>query len=239
MKRRFGFILLELVIALSLFSALLLFSQQWMQQQFTQSRAALQLPTAQKMLTAIEYFWLQERRPPVALSELITKGYIAKIWQPWSGEWQLQHHQNMLRLLLPAEDLGLAERTSMQLPGAQLNAENEFMLHVFEPIQLALQQRYLHRTASEAPEYNQMEADLDMRGHAVRNLGTLEAERLLADSATLTNANFTALNVTRLNTSELIAEQANFGGYELVSLADRVMQLQLEWQQCRSNGGCQ
>lgn len=240
MVKNKAFILLELVIALSLLSALLLFSQHWVSQQLQHSRAVLQLPEAQQMLTAIEYFWLQERRAPNSLSELVSKGYIAKVWQPWPGQWQLEQHENMLRLLLPATDVTLARATSAQLPGAQLNSSNELALHIFEPIQLALHRRYLHRSATTgAPEYNQMETDLDVRGHALRNVGILQGDRVVASTVTLSDAQFNQVLASTFESETLTATKGYFGGYEVSELAARFEQLQLQWQQCRSNGGCQ
>ncbi|WP_417688247.1 hypothetical protein [Pseudidiomarina sp.] len=240
MAKRRGFILMELVIALSLLSALLLFSQRWVTQQALGSRVAANLPAAQQMLTAIELFWLHERRAPTALSELVTKGYIAEVWQPWAGQWQLLRQENMLRLTLPATDLGLAQRTSEQLPGAHVNADDELALHVFEPIQLALYQRYLHRVAdTSAPEYNQMEADLDMRGHTVRNVDGVDAQTVVATRAVLDAATFGNVRATTLAVEDLVADQASLGGHDVVALAQRLEQLQTQWNQCRSNGGCQ
>ena len=240
MAKRRGFILLELVIALSLLSALLLFSQRWVTQQARSAQFGTNLPAAQQMLSAIEFFWLHERRPPTALSELVTKGYIAEVWQPWAGQWQLSLQENRVRLTLPATDLALAQRTSEQVPGAHVNADDALALHVFEPIQLALYQRYLHRVAdTSAPQYNQMEADLDMRGHAVRNVDGLDAQTVVATRAVVDTATFSTMRATTLAVDDLVAEQASLGGHDVVALANRVAQLQLQWNQCRSSGGCQ
>ncbi|RUO56092.1 MULTISPECIES: hypothetical protein [Pseudidiomarina] len=240
MQKRRGLILIELVIALSLLSALLLFSQHWLTQQNRNALAVNDLPVAQQMLKAIEYFWLQERRPPTSLNELISKGYIAAVWQPWPGEWRLQLSANMLRLALPATDLAVAQRTSEQVPGAHVNSTNELTLHVFEPVQLALHKRYLHRTVDvTAPEYNQMEVDLNMNGHALDNAGNVIAERVVTTSALIDQATFNQVQAASASVTDLLASNATLGSHDVVLLANRVQQLHEQWQLCLANGGCQ
>lgn len=240
MRNHRGFILIELVIALSLLSALLLFSQRWVTQQQKNMDITVHLNAAQEMLTAIEYFWLHERRAPTNLAELVTKGYIAAVWQPWPGQWQLETQLNMLRLTLPVEDVALARLTSEQLAGAHVNSENELALHVFEPIQLALYKRYLHRSADpSAPEYNRMEADIDMNGHALRAVGEVDTRFVYASSASFDTANFGSVHAETMNVTDLQASNASLGGHDVVLLANRLEQLQMQWNQCRANGGCQ
>lgn len=240
MGRKRGFILIELVIALSLLSALLLFSQRWLTQQQKSVDITAQLIAAQQMLTAIEYFWLQERQAPTTLAELVSKGYIAAVWQPWAGQWRLETQVNMLRLTLPVEDLALAQRTSEQLAGAHINGANELALHVFEPIQLALYKRYLHRAADpSAPEYNRMEADIDMNGHALRAVDEFDARFVYASSASFETATFGSVQAETMNVTDLQASNATLGGHDVVLIANRLEQLQVQWNQCRANGGCQ
>lgn len=240
MKTNRAFILFELVIALSLLSALLLFSQQWLSQQAKRQSSQAGLTGAQQLLTAVEVYWLNEGQTPTTLAELVSKGYITKIWQPWEGTWQLQLEQNMLRLSLMGNDLRQTQRLSEQIPGALINSQGALVLHVFEPVQVVLRSRYLQRYSdANVPENNRMETHLDMNGYSIRNIATLHSDSLVANTATIGIAHFSNAQVARLEVNELIAEQAVIDGHDLAQLADRVTLLQSQWEACRAQGGCQ
>ncbi|RUO61942.1 hypothetical protein [Pseudidiomarina insulisalsae] len=240
MKRYKGYILFELVIAISLLSALLLFSQQWLLHKSKQQQQQSGVSEAKTLLREIERFWLLERRIPGDLNELVSKGYLSHVWQPWPQPWMLSQEHNMLRLRIAAPDYEQALWLSQQIAGAHVTAADELSLHVFEPVQLALQERYLQRVADPlAPQYNQMEADLDMNGYKITNVDQLDAKVVVARTANLTAAQFELLRANELEVDTLVATQASISGQDLAVLADRVALLQQQWQQCRAAGGCQ
>lgn len=242
MKSNRGYILFELVIALSILSGLLLFSQQWLLQQQKRQGNDFSASAAQQFLAAIETFWLAERRTPATLAELVSKGYVAQVWQPWPGEWSIEQYENMLRLRLAVDagSAGAAQRLSEQVAGAHVTRTGEFMMHVFEPVQLALYKRYLHRYPDAfSPEYNQMQTHLDMNGFSLTNVNEMHANQLISGQAIITEASFENVQATRLEVDDLQAQRAFIGGHNIAQVAQRLKQLQNQWITCRANGGCQ
>ncbi len=239
MKHR-GYILFELVLALSLLAGLLVLSQQWMaREQAAQQRSHWQLE-AHALLTAIEQFWLSEARLPEPLSELITKGYIAQIWQPWGAPWQLSTQANLLRLQTPAASVSEANWLAQRIAGADVSHTGDLRLHVWQPAVLALRERYLHRIEDpQHPQYSTMAADLNMNGYSVKNAGLVEAQLVVAERASAQHADIDDLRSSSLTAADLTAQQAIIAGYDVQSVVARLQQLEQQWQACRTQGGCQ
>ncbi|RUO74320.1 hypothetical protein CWI80_02970 [Pseudidiomarina sediminum] len=241
MRQPKGYILFELVLGLSLLSLILLSTQQWFLYQRTQQQRQLDVTQAKVFLTAVERFWLQEQRPPAVVSELISKGYLEELWYPWQGaQWQLSEHDQLLRLSLPAEEVEVAQWLTGRIAGAMVNEDGFLQLHVWKPIALVLQHRYLQRfTDPQAPEVNTMQSDLLMDGNAIRNVGTIDAEQVSAPVAIIQQGTFQSLNANQLMVTQLIAEHAQVDGYSVAEMAQRLAQLQQQWQQFQAQGGCQ
>lgn len=240
MKHRYGYILFELVIALSLLAGLMLMSQQWFaRQQAVAERNNWELEV-QSLLAAIERFWLSERRIPDPLSELVAKGYIADIWRPWGAPWQLESQDNLLRLQTQAPTTSDASWLARQVAGATTNSANEVQFHIWQPIALALRERYLHRIADPmAPEYSAMASDLDMNGYNIKNVATLQTSYLIGTQATVQQAEMTNLRSTEVSATRFSADEASIAGYDVVAVIQRLQQLEQKWQACRAQGGCQ
>lgn len=240
MRHRYGYILFELVIALSLLAGLMLLSQQWFARQQILAERSSWVVEAKSLITAIERFWLSERRVPGALDELITKGYIADIWRPWGAPWQLDIQDNLVRLQTQAPTTGDANWLAQQVAGASTNPDNEVQFHIWQPIGLALRERYLHRVADPmAPEYSAMASDLDMNGFSINNIATLQASYLIGTEASVEQADLANLRSTEVSAIRFSADEANIAGYDVVAVIQRLQQLEQKWQACLAQGGCQ
>ncbi|MDN7134742.1 hypothetical protein [Pseudidiomarina terrestris] len=240
MKQRRGYILFELVIALSLLAGVLVMSQQWLVRQHqVQQRQGWELE-ARNLMTALERFWLEQRRVPDSLSELVSKGYIAEVWQPWGQPWQLSTQANLLRLQTQAPDSTEARWLARRIAGASSTVDDQLQLHVWQPLLLALRERYLHRIPDpDAPEYSAMASDLDMGGFSIKNVGLIEAERLAGQTATLQSATIADLRASEVVVTTLSAAQATVAGYDVVTIIERMQHLEQSWQTCKAQGGCQ
>lgn len=240
MNHRYGYILFELVVALSLLAGLMLMSQQWFARQQALAERSSWEVEAQSFITAIERFWLSERRVPSPLSELVTKGYIADIWRPWGAPWKLEIQDNLLRLQTQAPTVGDANWLARQVAGASTITDNQVQLHIWQPIGLALRERYLHRVPDPmAPEYSAMASDLDMNGFNIKNVATLHTSYLLGTQATVEQAELANLRSTEVDTTRFSADEAIIAGYDVAAVIQRLQLLEQKWQACRAQGGCQ
>ncbi|MGQ4276294.1 hypothetical protein ACQ5ES_04520 [Pseudidiomarina sp. E22-M8] len=240
MKQRYGYILFELVLALSLLAGLMLMSHQWFaRQQAVQERNSWEIE-AKSFIAAIERFWLTERRVPTPLSELVSKGYIADIWRPWGAPWVVETQDNLLRLQTQAPTTSDANWLVRHIAGASTNADDEVQLHVWQPIVLALRERYLQRIADPiAPEYNTMDSNLDMNGFSINNVATLQTKVLVGTQATVQQAELTDLRASEVSATNFSANAATIAGYDVLAVIQRLQQLEQKWQACRAQGGCQ
>ena len=238
MKSR-AFVLFELVIALSILTTVLVFSQQWWLRHQRTQQLQNDVHAAEVMLNAIDRFWLTEQRRPNDLPELISKGYVTELWQPWPEPWQLSYNNGLLRLAIQAPSTNQARALAHHLTGADVSARDELRLHVWQPLPVVLNQRFLQRVADPAhPEYQQMETHLDLNGNAIRNVSRVDADIFNGTSVYADLAEIKQLRSDSTETIELVSDNAIIGGFNVKQLLTEFAALQQSWQQCVASGGC-
>lgn len=241
MRQHRGYILFELVIGVSLLSLVLLGTQQWFLYQRQQQQRQIDVTQAKLLLVAVERFWLHEKRIPNPLEELVQQGYLEQLWLPWQdADWLVTEQDNLLRLSIPAGNQAEAQWLKGLIVGATLSDDGVFHLHVWKPIALVLQEHYLQRFVDPLnPEVNTMMTDLIMGGHAIKDVGNLEAAKVTVQSALIQQGNYQRLKAARLDVENLQATQALIDGYSVADMAERLQQLQQQWQLFQAQGGCQ
>lgn len=239
MRRYSGFLLLELMAAITLVAGLLLVVGQWWQHQQRLEQRQQWLQHTEYLLQRAEQFWLQQGRPPTAINELLAPQELNQLALPWQQPWQLVAADSVLNWRITAPSQQQASWFSSQFQAASQSGQ-QVSIQQWGPLSSAPQDQYLHRVARpEQPELNSMQTHLHMQGHNVLGIGTLSAakagfQQLSSDSVLVNSARIIELQTDLLTATSV---QTPYGDLQI--LLERIEDFDALWQECRAGGGCQ
>lgn len=235
-----GFILFELIIALTLIGATLLFIGQWSQHRQQIELRQGWLNDTEKLIEIVGEYWRQQAIMPSDLSQLPETFGIEQLQTPWQRIWQLAPQGQTLMLTMEAPSSAEASWFAGRLAGAQVVGQ-QLQVTILPPLfqRSGSPERYLHRIAVPSqPELNQLEVHLDLNGFDVTNVGLFDGTdgRLQnVQSTTLASQSLVAnrLTVDTINVGDLVTPNGDLR--EFMESLDR---LQALWDSCVAQGGC-
>ncbi len=234
-----GFLLLEFIAVVSLFAALLLMSGQWWQHQQRLEQRQQWLQHTEYLLQAAEQFWLQQGRPPLAVSELITEQQAAKLSLPWQQGWQLTQQDALLRWQITAPSQAQAAWFASHFQGATQQAQ-VVSISQWQPLAQVNYEDYLHRVARpDKPHLNRLASNLDMRDHGLVGIGNLTAEKASITDLTAHQLLVSDARVHTLHADQLFVARVHTPAGDLQRLLQRINDYATLWQACVQAGGCQ
>lgn len=234
-----GFLLLEFIAVLSLVAALLLISGQWWQHQQRLEQRQQWLQHTEYLLQAAERFWLQQGRPPAAVSELLSEQQLAGLNSPWQQHWQLRHDDSLLRWQITAPSQAQAVWFASHFQGATQNAQ-VVSISQWQPLAQVNYDDYLHRVARpDKPHLNRLASNLDMRDHGLVGIGNLTAEKASITDLTGHQVFVSDARIHTLHAEQLFVARVHTPAGDLQRLMQRINDYAALWQACVHAGGCQ
>lgn len=234
-----GFLLLEFIAVLSLCAGLLLISGQWWQHQQRLEQRQHWLQHTEYLLQAAEQFWLQQGRPPVAVSELLSEQQLAGLSLPWQQNWQLHHHDSLLRWQITAPSQAQAAWFAGQFQGAT-QAAQVVSISQWQPLAQSNYDDYLHRVARpDKPHLNQLASHLDMRDHGLVGIGNLTAQKASIADLSGHQLMVSDARIHTLHAEQLFVARVQTPAGDLQRLVERIDAYAALWQECVHAGGCQ
>ncbi|RUO78256.1 type II secretion system protein [Pseudidiomarina taiwanensis] len=235
-----GFVLLELIVALTLIGVGLMFLGQWYAQQQQLSTRQTWVYDTELLISALQTQWQQTHKVPSDLSQLSHPDGSSGFVEPWQQTWQVLPQAEHLQLQIAAPNHAEARWFASQLPGARAVQEQVF-IEVLEPdySQVANAERFLHRQPQpQQPELNEMQVDLQMNGHALTNVSQLQATSAsvtMVQSDLVQTSDFSATHarIEHLEVDSLISPEGS-----LLQLKQQLDLLQALWNSCVAQGRC-
>lgn len=243
MKSRTGFILFELIIALTLIGSALMLFGHWLSKAPTEPPGqAKWLADTEVLLEATRQYWFSNGVPPISVEQLQQDGYLTEIQTPWERRWTFNSTNNLsdrlLAIQIQAPSVADAQWLKTQLPSVVVQHHTASMM-VWQPISEIHAARYLHRIPrTDKPELNQLDTDLDFAAHDIRRVGMLEASEISMDQVDAESLIVRNLTGTWLTADTVTTQALNTLDGNYYSLRNQLQQLQQMWDQCVASGGC-
>lgn len=169
---------------------------QW-QQKEPLRKAEFAQTDVNKLNSALNRYYLENRSFPTTVNALVQLGY-------YTGDVTSPYGTPYVINTLPSGNVEIRFATANQrdrsfalakIRGAQ-DLSGTVKLEVGKPAREAVQSNLLHRIAvAGRPELNRMETDIDLDGNSINNVNVLSAETADVDTVTAGTANTTNLNV--------------------------------------------
>ncbi|HET8817818.1 MAG TPA: type II secretion system protein [Pseudidiomarina sp.] len=243
MRAKSGYILFELIIALTLIgSALMLFGQWLSKAPSVQPAPAKWIADTEVLLEATRQYWYVTGVPPTSIEQLQQNGFMTEITSPWGRSWTFNSANNLndrlIALQIQAPSIAEAQWLKTQLSSVVVQ-HHTVSIMVWQPISEIHAARYLHRVPrTDSPELNQLHTDIDFANHDIQRVGQLDAndvnmDEIRADQLIVRNLTGTWVTVDTITTQSLNTLDGNY-----YQLRNQLQQLQQLWDQCVASGGC-
>src|SRR5690554_806358 len=178
MMRRQGYVLIEVITAIVVLSAMLLWAMQMWQFQQQQKQRKHWLEDIQQVRNGALSFWLKDGHAPASIDEFFTVEQQASLVAPWQSSWQFAMAEHWLELSLNAPDEAQAVWLSNKVAGAFQRA-TQVVIPIWSPAAQGLDESYLYRQAvPDKPHLNSMLTDLDMGGKNILNVNSIDADEV-------------------------------------------------------------
>lgn len=242
MRTEQGFILFELIVALTIIGSALILFGHWLTLAPTERGQAKWIADTEVLIEATRQYWFATGVAPDSVQQLEAAGFITEIQTPWERSWTFNSTNNqnnrMVALQIQAPSAPDAQWLKTQLPTAVVQHLMVSVM-IWQPISEIHAARYLHREARpDAPELNQLATDLDVNGYALSNVGEVSAtavqtEHLDADALVVRNLTGTWLTADTVTTQALNTIDGNYYAFR-----NQLQNLQQLWDNCVATGGC-
>lgn len=243
MKSRTGFILFELIIALTLIGSALMLFGHWLSRAPAEPQGqAKWLADTEVLIEATRQYWFSNGVPPTSVEQLQQDGYLTDIQTPWERSWTFNSsndlNDRLLAIQIQAPSVADAQWLKTQLPSVVVQHLMASMM-VWQPISEIHAARYLHRVPrTDEPELNQLNTDVDFGAHDIQRVGVLEASEVTMDQVSAENLIVRNLTGTWLTADTVTTQALNTLDGNYYSLRNQLQQLQQMWDQCVASGGC-
>lgn len=238
--QRQGYVLIELITAIVVLSAMLLWASQMWQFQQQQQQRKHWLDDIEQVRHGALSFWVKDGRAPLTIDEFLSTEQQQSLLSPWQSPWQFTLAEHWLELAVTAPDANQAQWLSNKVAGAFVRAE-QVIIPIWAPAAQGLDESYLYRQAvPDKPHLNSMMTDLDMGGHDILNAGAIEADQVSTSQLHTWSINADNLNILSVAEAEsLYAADVITPFGSLSELKATLNQFEVVWGYCVASGKCQ
>ncbi|EKE83822.1 hypothetical protein [Idiomarina xiamenensis] len=176
-RQHAGWLLLEAITAIAIVGLLLAQLTQWLSSQQQQARLQQWQQLTERLQQAQQLYYQRFHQFADDLGHLQQ----AQLWQPhwqwpWRSEWLFERHTQGLLMTTELPSRRLATWLAKMLQGSR---QQRWLL---PPLQAGADEQWLHRQPQpQRPYLNQMQTELNMAQHDIRDVAELDAKQLRGD----------------------------------------------------------
>ena len=198
-----GFTLIELMIVIAVLSGIAItVGPQFVQQQVPMEQTEAAQQDIAQIKSAANAYFMENRAWPASMDELIATRYLPDDRQsPFGSPYTLANNGEHLVVSVDTGRRQLANMLVGKVPFGQLSADGERVsTSMGTPTREAIQSFFLARKpVPGCPDCNTLDigTDIDFNGNDINNVGELDAELAVVQSATIEDATINTLDVNR------------------------------------------